>query len=87
MSVVTVDLPDPLRAYAEERAARGGYRDVAAFVRALLKSDQVQHHRDRLEAMLLEAVDGPFTPWTPADLDEVRRRRAAAIAPAHPSVE
>jgi Arc/MetJ-type ribon-helix-helix transcriptional regulator len=73
MSTIGIQLPDELRNYLQEEAARRGYKDQSEFVQALLEAEKLRDLRKDLEAMLLEAVDGPFTPWTDADVQDIER--------------
>jgi Arc/MetJ-type ribon-helix-helix transcriptional regulator len=73
MSTIGIQLPDDLRAYLQEEAARRGYKDQSEFVQALLEAEKLRNLRKDLETMLLEAVDGPFTPWTDTDVEDIER--------------
>lgn len=49
--------PRALEAFIKERMASQGYHTVSEYVRALIRADQEQAARQRLEAKLLEAVE------------------------------
>lgn len=73
MSRIDLTLPDELSAYVQEQVASRGYRDASDFVQSLLEADRHRNVRDEVEAMLLDAADGPFTEWSDADVEDVRR--------------
>ena len=72
MKTIDITLPDDLQAFAQSEAARRGFKDPSAFVQSLLEAEKHRQTRQELEALLLEAADGPFTEWTDQDVDEIR---------------
>ena len=52
-NTVNIALPDPLRAYVEERVAEGDYATPSEFIRSLIREDR-ERRRERLEAVLLD---------------------------------
>jgi antitoxin ParD1/3/4 len=73
MSTIDLNLPEELRSYVNEQVASRGYTDASEFVQALLEAERHRSLRDELETTLLEAADGPFSEWTDADVEDVRR--------------
>jgi antitoxin ParD1/3/4 len=70
---ITIDLPESLKVFVEERAARDGYDSPDAFIRSLIREAQKGAGEDEVEAKLLEALEsGPATPMTRADWDTIR---------------
>jgi antitoxin ParD1/3/4 len=55
-NTVNIALPDPLRAYVEERVAEGDYATPSEFIRSLIREDR-ERRRERLETVLLEALE------------------------------
>jgi antitoxin ParD1/3/4 len=55
MASLNISLPDPLKAYVEDRVASGDYGTPSEFIRALIRHDKEQH-RSRLESELLDAL-------------------------------
>lgn len=53
---MNVSLPESLRKFAEERAAKG-YSSVSEYFRVLLREDQKRLAQERLEQLLLEGLD------------------------------
>ncbi len=56
MTSMNVSLPESLRRYAEQRAAKG-YSSVSEYFRELIRQDQKRADEDRLEALLLEGIE------------------------------
>jgi len=55
--ILSVPVPHALETFIKERMASQGYHTVSEYVRALIRADQEQAARQRLEAKLLEAVE------------------------------
>jgi len=76
-----ITLPDPLSEWVQRQMSTKGYRTASAYVLDLLRHEQLQEARDRVDANLLAALEsGPATDMTAQDWQEVRsegRRRAA----------
>lgn len=64
------ELREPLQKYAEQEISRGGYPNISAWLRALVEAKQ---RSQGIEVALLEAVDGPLTPWSSADVERIIR--------------
>jgi antitoxin ParD1/3/4 len=80
MTTIDLTVPETIKEYIEKQASKEGYRLPADFVVALVQAHQERRHRLEVESMLLEAVDGPFTEWTDADVEDIRRQGAALIS-------
>jgi hypothetical protein len=79
MSTVPIQLPDDLRAYVEAQAAERGYDSLSEYVTSVLEAQRAKSVARDVDALLLEAVDGPFEDWTETDLDDIRRTGRAII--------
>ena len=55
MTSLNISLPDPLKAYVEERVASGDFGTPSEFIRNLIRQDK-EHRRSILEAELLDAL-------------------------------
>ena len=55
MTSLNISLPDPLKAYVEERVASGDFGTPSEFIRNLIRQDKEQR-RSRLESELLDAL-------------------------------
>ena len=55
MTSLNISLPDPLKAYVEDRVSSGDFGTPSEFVRNLIRQDKEQR-RSRLETELLDAL-------------------------------
>ena len=79
MATMNISLPDPLRAFIEERVAEGGYGTVSEYFRELIRADQKRRAEERLEQLLLEGLDSPTTPLTKKDIEAIKQRGLVRI--------
>jgi len=83
MNDITISLPDAsLRAYLEQVVAGGGYRSASDYVATLIDEDRKRRAKARLEALLLEGLEGESQVLTNEDWDQMRREYDAR----HPEV-
>jgi antitoxin ParD1/3/4 len=68
MASLNISLPDPLRAYVEERVNSGDFGTPSEFIRNLIRQDKEQR-RVRLEAELLEALQTKQIAILPEELE------------------
>ena len=75
-------LPPALMKWVERHAAKNGYGTADRFVIDMLRQEQAQEARGKIDALLLKAMDsGESTPMTAKDWDRIRaagRRRFQA---------
>ena len=67
MTSLNISLPDPLKAYVEERVSSGDFGTPSEFIRNLIRQDKEQR-RTRLEAELLEALETKQIAISPQEL-------------------
>ncbi len=82
MAAINITVPEAMKAFVHEQAAKGGFSNVSEYMRAVIRSLQErEEYRAEIREKLLEAVrSGPPTPLTQSDWDEMRqelRRRHA----------
>ncbi len=58
MSSLQLSLPESMRAFVEEQAAKGGHGSADEYLRTLIREAQQREAKQRLEAMLLEGLEG-----------------------------
>ncbi len=75
MTSLNISLPDPLKAYVEERVATGEFGTPSEFIRNLIRQDKEQQ-RARLEAQLLEALQ---TRQLAIDPEELKGRTLVSL--------
>ena len=72
MTTLNITLPDALKSHIDVQMARGRYKSVSAYVRALIRADARRRAKAELEAQLLEGLKGKFTPMTSNDWERLR---------------
>jgi antitoxin ParD1/3/4 len=75
MATMNISVPDEMKAFVEEQAAKSGFGTVSEYMRVLIRGIQDrQAERERVDALLLTGLDsGPATLLTPADWESIRR--------------
>jgi antitoxin ParD1/3/4 len=74
MTSINISVPESMKAYIEEQVASGGYGTVSEYFRELIRQDQKQKAKERLEILLLEGLDSePATVMTAQDWEDIRR--------------
>ena len=74
MTTVSISLPETMKAFVEEQAAREGYRTVSDYLRAVIRDVQKrQAAKGALEARLLEGARSPARRMTDRDWAEMER--------------
>jgi antitoxin ParD1/3/4 len=68
MTSLNISLPDPLKAYVEDRVASGDFGTPSEFIRNLIRQDKEQR-RSRLEAELLDALQTKQIAISPEELN------------------
>ena len=68
MTSLNISLPDPLKAYVEDRVASGDFGTPSEFIRNLIRQDKEQR-RSRIESELLEALQSKQIAISPEDLN------------------
>jgi antitoxin ParD1/3/4 len=81
MQTMNISLPDPLKEFVDHQIAEGRYSSVSEYIRDLIRDDEKRKAEDRLEALLLEGLEGgadiPVTPEFWRDLKAEARSIAA----------
>ncbi len=68
MTSMNISLPDPLKAYVEDRVASGDFGTPSEFVRSLIRQDKEQR-RARIEDYLLDALQTKEITVAPEELN------------------
>ena len=70
---MNISLPAPLKTWIEEQVAERGYSTASEFVRDVLRREQEQAGRARVDARLVAALEsGESTPMTARDWQRIR---------------
>ncbi|MFN6541295.1 MAG: type II toxin-antitoxin system ParD family antitoxin [Nostoc sp. EkiNYC01] len=74
MKSINIFLPDTMRAYVEQQVAKGGYSSIGEYFRELVRQDQKNRAKERLETMLLEGLNsGDVTEMTIQDWEDIHQ--------------
>ena len=79
MQSMNISLPDPLKEFVDGQIAEGRYSSVSEYVRELIRADERRKAEARLEALLLEGMDGVEKVLTQEDWDAIRKEAFAKI--------
>jgi antitoxin ParD1/3/4 len=75
MDQITIAFPDPsFKAYINELVEAGAFPSVSDYVLALIREDRKRRATAKLEALLLEGLEGEPTELTDRDWEDMRRR-------------
>jgi antitoxin ParD1/3/4 len=74
---MNISLPDSMKAFVDEKLESDGYGTASEYIRDLIRADQKQHDEEKLEALLLERLQGvPGRKFSTDDaLTELIKRR------------
>ena len=79
MQSMNISLPEPLKQFVDDQIAAGRYSSVSEYVRELIRDDEKRKAEDRLEALLLEGLEGDESPLTREDWAAIRRDALARV--------
>jgi antitoxin ParD1/3/4 len=72
MQSMNISLPDPLKEFVDGQIAAGRYSSASEYVRELIRADEKRKAEERLEALLLEGLQGEESELTRADWKDIR---------------
>ena len=74
-ATINISIPDSMKAEVEEVIASEGYGNTSEFFRDLVRTYLKQRQEQKLEAILLEAVENSeFSPLTKTDFEKIKQR-------------
>ena len=74
MQTMNISLPDQLKEFVDGQVDSGRYSSVSEYVRDLIRDDEKRKLQERLEALLVEGIQGSKpTEMTRQDWDDIRR--------------
>ena len=76
MDSMNISLPSALKAFVDGHVAEGHYATASEYVRELIRNDAKAKAQAKLDALLLEGLEGEDMEWTAADWNRLRRRAA-----------
>jgi antitoxin ParD1/3/4 len=71
---VSVEIPDPLRSFVDDRVRDGNYADAGEYLRDLVRRDREAQAAARLRQLIEEGLaSGPPRAMTPSDWADLRK--------------
>ncbi|MBI1760693.1 MAG: type II toxin-antitoxin system ParD family antitoxin [Acidobacteria bacterium] len=81
MTTLNISLPDNLKIFIDSRLAEGGYDTVSDYFHELVEQDQARKEQKRLEAVLVERLQGEdWEELSPADWVNLRQELKERLA-------
>ena len=74
METITISLSESMREFIDAQLADNGYSTASEYICALIREDQKRKAEEKLEALLLEGLEGDPIEVTDAWWDEFRAR-------------
>lgn len=75
IATINISIPDTMKAEVEEIIVSEGYGNTSEFFRDLVRNYLKQRQEQKLEELLLEAVENDkFTELTKADFEQIKER-------------
>lgn len=72
LTSLNISLPKSMKQFVEAQVRRGSYSTPSEYIRALVREDEKQNARERLEAQILEGLSSPASETQ--DWAELKRR-------------
>jgi antitoxin ParD1/3/4 len=79
MQSMNISLPEPLKQFVEGQIASGRYSSVSEYVRELIREDEKRKAEERLEALLVEGLEGKEAALTRNDWKDIRKEALAQV--------
>ena len=79
MQTMNISLPDPLKEFVDHQIADGRYSSVSEYIRDLIRNDEKRKAEERLEALLLEGLEGEESELTRSDFAAIRKEAMAQL--------
>jgi antitoxin ParD1/3/4 len=74
MANITLNLPAVLKQFVDSEVAARGFGNAADYVQAVLREEQKRKARDKVEALMDEAMaSGESTEWTRQDFEDMKQ--------------
>lgn len=81
LEILKIPLTKAQKAFVDAQAAAAGLDSAGEYVARLVREAELEKERDRIDALLLEAIEnGQSTPMTPQDWKDIRERAKKRIA-------
>ncbi len=74
LTSLNISLPKSMKQFVETQVRRGSYSTPSEYIRALVREDEKQKARERLEAQILEGLRSPASESDAQAWAELKRR-------------
>ena len=75
MTSMNISVPESMKEFIEDEVSSGGYGTASEYVRELVRDAKKQKEEERIEKLLLEALEsGPALPMTKKDWEAIKQR-------------
>ncbi len=79
MQSMNISLPDPLKQFVDGQISTGRYSSASEYVRELIRADEKRKAEDKLEALLLEGLQGEASAFSQDDWNAIRQEAIARV--------
>jgi antitoxin ParD1/3/4 len=79
MQTMNISLPEPLKEFVDHQIAEGRYSSASEYIRELIRRDEKRKAEERLEALLLEGLEGKESELTRRDFADIRKEALARL--------
>ncbi len=76
---MNISLPEPLKQFVDAQIATGRYSSASEYVCELIREDEKRKAEERVEALLLEGLEGQETELATADWKVIRKEALVQI--------
>ena len=77
---MNISLPGPLKQFVDGQIAAGRYSSASEYIRESIREDEERKAEERLEALLLEGLQGEESELTRDDWTAIRKEARTRIA-------
>ncbi len=75
MTSMNISVPESMKEFIEDEVSSGGYGTASEYVRELVRDAKKQKEEERIEKLLLQALEsGPASPMTKKDWEAIKQR-------------
>ena len=75
MTSMNISVPESMKEFIEDEVSSGGYGTASEYVRELVRDAKKQKEEERIEKLLLEAIEsGPASLMTKKDWEAIKQR-------------
>jgi antitoxin ParD1/3/4 len=76
---MNISLPEALKEFVDRQISAGRYSSASEYVRELIREDEKRKAEERLEALLLEGLQGEETELTRSNWKDIRTEALAQL--------